>query len=338
MAAECSVDFAGGSEIIRQKALALTGKRGQKLERYVLESEGAVIPWHQLRIPAAPLHRAISRRGRAVPGKRCLGVLAFTVCGEAGHVVALDVVPAQVAQIGIGHQMQIGKRARELGIEVQTSTPSIVLSEEKAGKLPHLCVLPLRLDADRQFTQVMRAPEVAFQTYGANVAKIHVRAHGKPIEADMPLVFRLKPKGEIGVGDGKRFLFRADLHVDASTAGFNVRKARALLGSVARGGCAGNLPGAEQYGFHVPVSAGINQIQAGSGIVIVLQGEAGNFKASPPQRGEAQISGDFTTGEQRFGAKGRIIHDPHVVKIKSRAGKQTELDLANSYLSPQRRA
>src|SRR6185369_7285516 len=161
----------------------------------------------------------------------------------------------------------------------------------------------------------------AINADGAGVVQVHVCADRMALKPYVPCVFRSQPESEIGIGESVRFFLLAKLQVNPPAAGFNVRKAGALLGSTFSCRRRWHLLNAQQQRLKVPMVARVNKVQAGRSDIIG-ELEIGDFQPALPQRSQSQIGCDLTAEKQRFRTESRIVHHLKIVKIKSGTREQ----------------
>src|SRR5262249_56644282 len=97
-----------------------------------------------------------------------------TADAQIRHAVTIDIVAAEMTQLGLSGQVQTGRRAHELRLTLQVATPSRIMSQQEARELPKLCSFPAQLQIDGGLRKSARTPQIAFQLYCSGVIQVQV--------------------------------------------------------------------------------------------------------------------------------------------------------------------
>src|SRR5208337_3686893 len=139
--------------------------------------------------------------------------------------------------------------ARQVRRETYSTAPSPVSSAQQLRDLSELALLPLCADLEQP-----------------GISQIEIRAHRLSLEARAPGIFGALPKRHVRICKCIGLFRLAQLEIDASPGGFEIRERRAALRSGLSGRSRGNLRVALEQARQIPAALVIAyQVDAGLG-------------------------------------------------------------------------
>ena len=114
--------------------------------------------------------------------------------------------------------------AGNLGIEIQTATPSSIFATQQLGDLSELSFLPLQNDLQRSRPKVGATLPDGIDPKRAGIGEIKVGANGIGLHACAPRIFGVLPEGDVGIDQCVRFFRLSDFEIDAGVGGFEIRE------------------------------------------------------------------------------------------------------------------
>jgi len=172
------------------------------------------------------------------------------------------------------------------------------------------------------------AADGSFELEFTCIRGVGVGPGGLCLKADVPLLGRGQPEGEVGVGEGVGHLFVAELEVDAGAGGFYVGEARGGAGLALVGGGGVGVRGLHEDVLQVPAALGVaHDVETGAGAVFVdLEADGGDLDLTTPERADAEGGFDLVGLDDGLAAEGGRLADDEVFEGEAGYGKDVEGD------------
>src|SRR5258708_12801416 len=199
------------------------------------------------------------------------------------------------------------------GVQLQSSTPSLVAAGKELRELPKLRPIPFQAELQGSFAKVSRTLPGSIHSQGTGVAQAQVATKRLRFQPQAPGIFRILPEGEISVSQRIGLFFLPDLEVDSCRAAFNVGKCGTRLRFCLRRGSQRCLRRAlEQHSQIPPPVRSTPQLHASFGKV-----KTAKLKPSPDQRSQPKVGSDLARSQHGLSAESRVVVHDQVFKIKA---------------------